>query len=61
MFENRRLSRISVPFIAIPLIAIIAFCVFTGCGKSADSHAQAAKDVITELQSASDAIAGITD
>jgi hypothetical protein len=59
MFENRRLSRINASSIAI--VTILAFCAFTGCGKGPDNHAQAAKDVITELQSASDAMAGITD
>ncbi len=53
MLENRGVTQILV---------VLTVLALAGCGKmGVDSHAKAAKDVVAELQTVSDAIAGVTD
>lgn len=56
MYYFRRLDRNCV--IAMFLMALVALA---GCGKTGDSHAKAAKDIVTQLQSISDALATVND
>ncbi len=44
------------------VLVVLGILALAGCGKmGADSHAKAAKDVVAELQTVSDTIAGVTD